>query len=110
MIQTAYWYLHTDQYRYDPFSAATLATGQAGGTFAGRSTADLIAASARMGWMTSHPQFNRSPLHLCAGAQDAGVPVADHVLAELKAGRLRSACEDPDAPENFPRVLTVWRA
>jgi nitrate reductase alpha subunit len=23
---------------------------------------------------------------------------------------LRFACEDPDAPENFPRVLTVWRA
>ncbi len=23
---------------------------------------------------------------------------------------LRFACEDPDAPENFPRCLTVWRA
>lgn len=29
---------------------------------------------------------------------------------EISAGRLRFACEDPDAPENFPRVLTVWRA
>jgi nitrate reductase alpha subunit len=29
---------------------------------------------------------------------------------ELKAGRLRFAGEDPDAPENFPRVLTIWRA
>ena len=30
MIQTAYWYLHTDQFRYDPFGADTLAaaTGQ----------------------------------------------------------------------------------
>ena len=27
-----------------------------------------------------------------------------------EAGRLRFAVEDPDAPENFPRVLTVWRA
>src|SRR5215470_10636107 len=110
MIQTAYWYLHTDQYRYDPFSAATLATGSAGGKFEGRSTADLIAASARMGWMPSYPQFDRNPLDLAGEAAEAGVPVADHIVGELKAGRLRFACEDPDAPENFPRVLTVWRA
>ncbi|MPZ97544.1 MAG: molybdopterin-dependent oxidoreductase, partial [Propionibacteriales bacterium] len=25
-------------------------------------------------------------------------------------GRLGYACEDPDAPQNWPRVLTVWRA
>jgi len=107
MIQTAYWYLHTDQYRYDPFSAATLSATQEGGAFAGRSTAELIAASARMGWMPSYPQFNRNPLDL---ADEADGPVADHVVRELQAGRLRFACEEPDAPENFPRVLTVWRA
>ena len=28
MIQTAYWYLHTDQFRYDPFGADTLAAGR----------------------------------------------------------------------------------
>ncbi len=110
MIQTAYWYLHTDQYRYDPFSAATLATGQAGGTFAGRSTADLIAASARMGWMPSYPTFNRNPLDVADEAGQAGVPVAEHIVDQLKTGDLRFAGEDPDAPENFPRVLTVWRA
>ncbi len=110
MIQTAYWYLHTDQFRYDPFSAATLAAGQSGGSFAGKTTADLIAASARMGWMPSYPQFDRNPLDLADEAGAAGKPVADHVVAELKEGRLRFACEDPDAPENFPRILTVWRA
>ncbi|MFC9954580.1 molybdopterin dinucleotide binding domain-containing protein, partial [Streptomyces prasinus] len=36
--------------------------------------------------------------------------LADHVVDELKAGRLKFAGEDPDAPENFPRVLTIWRA
>src|SRR5262249_56233294 len=40
----------------------------------------------------------------------AGVPVAEHVVAGLRSGALRFACEDPDAPESFPRVLTVWRA
>ncbi|GAA0522534.1 nitrate reductase subunit alpha [Paractinoplanes deccanensis] len=107
MIQTAYWYLHTDQYRYDPFSAATLSVADG---FAGRSTADLIAASARMGWMPSVPHFNRNPLDLADEAAAAGEPVADHVVRRLRDGDLRFACEDPDAPENFPRVLTIWRA
>nr|AQT39354.1 NarG [Streptomyces sp.] len=110
MIQTAYWYLHSDQFRYDPFSADTLAAPGQGGPFAGKTTADVIAQSARMGWMPSYPTFDRNPLNLADEADAAGRPVADHVVDELKAGRLRFAGEDPDAPENFPRVLTVWRA
>jgi nitrate reductase alpha subunit len=110
MVQTAYWYLHTDQFRYDPFSAATLAAGHAGGGFASRATADLIAASARMGWMPSYPSFNRNPLDLADEAAAADTPVAQYIVDRLKAGELRFACEDPDAEENFPRVLTVWRA
>ncbi|MET7298583.1 nitrate reductase subunit alpha [Embleya sp. NPDC005575] len=110
MIQTAYWYLHTDQFRYDPFSADTLAAASAGGTFAGRATADVIAQSARLGWMPSYPTFDRNPLALAADAEAAGREVGPYVVDELKAGRLRFAVEDPDAPENFPRVLTVWRA
>ncbi|RSO46771.1 nitrate reductase subunit alpha [Streptomyces sp. WAC 06725] len=110
MIQTAYWYLHTDQFRYDPFGADTLTAASAGGTFAGRSTADVIAQSARLGWMPSYPTFDRNPLTLAADAEAAGQEVGPYVVDELKAGRLRFAAEDPDAPENFPRVLTVWRA
>ncbi|HEY9438938.1 MAG TPA: nitrate reductase subunit alpha [Streptomyces sp.] len=110
MIQTAYWYLHTDQFRYDPFSADTLAAASAGGTFAGKTTADVIAQSARLGWMPSYPTFDRNPLTLAADAEAAGSEVGEYVVDELKAGRLRFAAEDPDAPENFPRVLTIWRA
>ncbi|MEU0752585.1 nitrate reductase subunit alpha [Streptomyces albogriseolus] len=110
MIQTAYWYLHSDQFRYDPFSADTLAAAGAGGPFAGKSTADVIAQSARMGWMPSYPTFDRNPLDLADEADATGRPAAEHIVGELKAGRLRFAGEDPDAPENFPRVLTIWRA
>ncbi|WP_344972083.1 nitrate reductase subunit alpha [Salinactinospora qingdaonensis] len=110
MVQTAYWYLHTDQFRYDAFGADTLAATSGQGTFSGKSTADVIAQSARLGWMPSYPTFDRNPLQLAGDAEEAGLSVPEYVVQELRAGRLRFACEDPDAPENFPRVLTVWRA
>ncbi|SUA77730.1 Respiratory nitrate reductase 1 alpha chain [Nocardia otitidiscaviarum] len=110
MIQTAYWYLHTDQFRYDPFGAETLAASGRGGKLAGMTTADVIAQSARLGWMPSYPTFDRNPLTLADDAEAAGIPLGDYVASRLKSGQLRFACEDPDAPANFPRVLSVWRA
>jgi nitrate reductase / nitrite oxidoreductase, alpha subunit len=112
MIQTAYWYLHTDQYRYDQFGADTLSTtvtpGQ--GQLSGKTVADVIAQSARMGWMPSYPTFDRNPLDVADEAAEAGRPVGEHVVDQLRSGDLRFACEDPDSPENFPRILAVWRA
>ena len=64
MIHTAYWYLHTDQFRYDTFGADTVSAKTGSGQLAGMSTADVIAKSARMGWMPSYPTFNRNPLDL----------------------------------------------
>jgi nitrate reductase alpha subunit len=110
MIQTAYWYLHTDQFRYDPFGADTLAATTGTGQLAGKSTADVIAQSARMGWMPSYPTFDRNPLTLSDDAADAGKPVGEYVVEQLKSGDLGFAGEDPDAPENFPRILSIWRA
>jgi nitrate reductase / nitrite oxidoreductase, alpha subunit len=110
MIQTAYWYLHADQYRYDPFSADTLAAASAGGAFAGMTTADVLAKSARLGWMPSYPTFNRNPLTLAGEAEERGVTPSAYVVDQLQRGDLRFACEDPDDPENFPRVLGIWRA
>jgi nitrate reductase alpha subunit len=110
MIQTAYWYLHTNQFRYDHFGADTLSATTGSGQLAGKTTADVIAQSARMGWMPSYPTFNRNPLELCDEAEEAGVPVAQHVVQQLKSGALGFAGEDPDAPENFPRILSIWRA
>lgn len=110
MIQTAYWYLHSGQYRYDQFGADTLSARTGQGQFAGKSTADLIAQSARMGWMPSYPTFNRNPHEISNAAAAAGKSPAEHVVDQLKAGELRFACEDPESPENFPRILSIWRA
>jgi nitrate reductase / nitrite oxidoreductase, alpha subunit len=110
MIQAAYWYLHTDQYRYDHFSADTLSSTTSDGKLSGLGTADVVAKSARMGWMPSYPTFNRNPLDVCDEAAAAGKPVGEHVVASLQDGSLGFAGEDPDSPENFPRVLAIWRA
>ena len=110
MIQTAFWYLHTDQFRYDQFGADTLSATTGKGQLAGKTTADVIAQSARMGWMPSYPTFNRNPLELSDDAAAAGKPVGEYVVEQLKSGELEFAGEDPDAPENYPRILSIWRA
>jgi nitrate reductase alpha subunit len=110
MIQTAYWYLHTDQFRYDQFGADTLSARAGEGDLAGKSTADVIAQSARMGWSPSYPTFDRNPLDLVDEASAVGRSTADHIVAGLKDGSINFACDDPDAPENCPRVLSIWRA
>ena len=110
MAGTAFWYLATDQWRYDGFGADELATPLGKGLFKGKALADTLAQSARMGWLPSYPTFNRNPLTIVEQAEAAGKDVAAFVVEQLKSGDLRFACEDPDAPENFPRVLTVWRA
>ncbi|MEU0557285.1 nitrate reductase subunit alpha [Dactylosporangium sp. NPDC006015] len=111
MIGTAFWYLHTDQWRYDQYTADVLTSPLAKGAFAGRHTADLLAQSARLGWMPSMPNFDRNPLDVADEALAANPEnPAAHVAQELVDGRLGFAGADPDAPQNWPRVLTVWRA
>ncbi|MGN6252965.1 MAG: nitrate reductase subunit alpha [Marmoricola sp.] len=110
MIQTAYWYLHTDQFRYDHFGADALSSRGPGGRFAGMTTADVIAQSAAMGWMPSFPTFTKNPHTIAEEAAAAGRPVSEHVVEQLRSGAMGFAGEDPDAPENFPRILSVWRS
>ncbi|MGZ4568740.1 MAG: nitrate reductase subunit alpha [Blastococcus sp.] len=107
MIGTGFFYLATDQWRYESFDADALASPLGKGLLAGRTTADALAQSARMGWMPSCPTFDRNPLDLC---DEAGPDVATAIVDGLTNGSLRFAAEDPDAPENWPRILTVWRA
>ncbi|MCI2957723.1 nitrate reductase subunit alpha [Agromyces atrinae] len=110
MIGTAFWYLATDQWRYDGLPADELASPLARGKFADRTTADCLVESAKRGWMPSYPTFNRNPLDICDDADAAGIPVADYIVQSLEDGSLAYACEDPDSPENFPRVIDIWRA
>ncbi len=108
MNQTAYWYVNTSQYRYDTFRADDLDAGT--GIFAGRTVMDLLAQSVRLGWTPSYPTFDRSSLQLADDAEAAGLEAPAYVARELKEGRLRFAVEDPEADDNHPRVLSLWRS
>lgn len=110
MQGTVFWYLATDQWRYDPFTSEVMASPLAEGRFSGRTAADNIALATRLGWMPSYPTFNRNPLDLADEATRLNKDPSKHVVDGLKSGHLQFACEDPDAPENFPRCLTVWRS
>ena len=110
MAGTTYWYLATDQWRYDGFGADELASPLGRGLFSGRALADCIVQATRLGWTPSYPTFDRNPLDLADATRAAGVPTGQYVAGELAAGRLGFACADPDAETSWPRVLTVWRA
>ena len=109
MTGTSFFYLHTDQWRYEAFGADELASPLGTGLFAGKTFADCVADASRLGWTPSHPGFNRNPLTIADDAERMGLTPSDYVTRELKEGRLRYAAQDPDDPANWPRVLTVWR-
>lgn len=108
--QTTFWYIHTNQWRYDQFGADKLAARAGKGTFSGMTSADAVAQSARLGWQPFYPSFNRNPLDIADDAKTAGKTSAEYIVDELKADRLQFAAEDPDAPNNYPRIWSMWRA
>ncbi len=110
MAGTALWYLATDQWRYESFTAEELASPLGKGLLNGKHFADCNALGARLGWLPSYPTFDKNPLEITAEAEREGISPQEYVVRELKEGRLRFAAEDPDALENFPRVLTLWRS
>lgn len=107
---TPFFCLATDQWRYERYQPSDLASPLGRGLLEGRHTVDVNALGARLGWLPSYPSFDRSTLELVGEAERAGVDPAEHVVSELRAGRLHFACEDPDAPQNHPKVMAVWRA
>jgi nitrate reductase / nitrite oxidoreductase, alpha subunit len=110
MNGTSFFYAHSDQWRYEKLRISELLSPLADPAAYHGSLIDLNVRSERMGWLPSAPQLAANSLGLAREAEAAGVGVKDYVVAGLKSGRLRMACEDPDAPENFPRNLFIWRS
>ncbi len=90
--------------------ADTLTATTGAGRFAGTTTADAVALSQRLGWQPFFPQFDISSLDVADRAKEAGRETIPYLVDSLKDGSIRFAAEDPDAPENFPRIWSIWRA
>jgi nitrate reductase alpha subunit len=110
MNSTSFFYAHTDQWRYEKLAASEILSPIAESGDWDISLIDYNVRAERMGWLPSAPQLEVNPLELTRRARQAGAAPADHVLAEIKAGRLRMSCEEPDDPRNFPRNMFVWRS
>ncbi|MCL2783313.1 MAG: molybdopterin-dependent oxidoreductase, partial [Propionibacteriaceae bacterium] len=76
---TSFWYLHSDQWRYDLFRADDLMSPAGPGKMAGRTLVDCYAEAVRLGWTPGHPGFTRNPLDLADEAKAAGVEPGPYV-------------------------------
>ncbi len=107
---TSFFYAHTDQWRYETLGVEDVLSPTADKEKWKGNLIDCNIRSERMGWLPSAPQLEENPIDLVREAEDLGKDPVEHVVARLKSGDLRMSCEDPDAPENWPRNLFVWRS
>jgi nitrate reductase / nitrite oxidoreductase, alpha subunit len=107
---TSFFYAHTDQWRYEKLGVEEVLSPLADKSKFGGSLIDYNVRAERMGWLPSAPQLKTNPLKVVKDAQAAGLDPKDYVVKALKDGSLQMSCEDPDAPQNWPRNLFVWRS
>ncbi len=108
-------YVHSDQWRYEgAFTEYQPVPGeQSPTTTAAGHVMDAQVRAVRNGWLPFYPQFDRNPLDIVKDARAHGAATNDEVVASvvtaLRAGTMRFAVEDPDAPANWPRLWFIWR-
>ena len=107
-------YVHTDQWRYEKsFTDYHTVPESSESELSRGHTMDMQVRAVRSGWLPFYPQFDRNTLDLVREARESAPrprsEVVDRVVDQLKSGDLKFAVEDPDAPENWPRVWYIWR-
>ncbi|MBE0598445.1 MAG: nitrate reductase subunit alpha [Desulfuromonadales bacterium] len=111
-------YVHSDQWRYERATEEEKinpAAQQQGlpASLTGGHTMDHQVRAVKRGWLPFYPQFDRNPLDLVPQAEAAGAKSNEEIVAwavqQIKEKKLRFAVEDPDAPENWPRLWYIWR-
>ena len=110
MNGTSFFYFNSSQYRYEKLGVEEILSPLADKSKHTGSLADYNLRAVRMGWLPSIPQLNMNPMQVVRDAEQAGMAPVDYVVGKLKDGSLDFAFADPDAPENFPRVLFIWRS
>ena len=109
MISTGWYYMTTDQWRYDGAPASAMANPIKSSHLDGKQLVDTLVESVQRGWMPCYPTFSKGSTQLGREAAEAGMAPAEYVSQELREGRLQFAIEDPDAHHNVPKILANWR-
>jgi len=103
-------YVHTDQWRYE---RGYTAYDELPNKPARDHTIDHQVRAVRRGWLPFFPQFKRNSVDVVQDALDGGAQndaeIVNYVVDQFKEKKLDLAVEDPDAPENWPRVWVIWR-
>jgi len=103
-------YVHTDQWRYE---RGYTAYDELPNMPAKDHTIDHQVRAVRRGWLPFFPQFKRNSIEVVQDAIVNGAytddEIVNYVVDQFKENKLSLAVEDPDAPENWPRVWVIWR-
>ncbi|WP_069807246.1 nitrate reductase subunit alpha [Vulcanisaeta thermophila] len=106
---TSWVYVHSDQFRYEDLNMKNVGVNPQY-----EHPVDYNVIAVRRGWLPFYPQFNVNPIRLYEDAVRSGATsdddVVNYVRKSLREGRIKFSIEDPDNPENFPRILFMWRA
>ena len=109
---TSFFYFATDQWRSDEIDTKDLTSPLHEPRY--RFSGDYNVLAARLGWLPAYPTFNQPGARIVADAKAAGATddegIKKYLIDGLKNKSIDFAYADPDAPENFPRNLIVWRA
>lgn len=110
---TSFYYFHTDQWRYDEVNVESLKSPTAD-QLRYTHPADYNVLAARLGWLPSYPQFNKNSLSFAEEAKAEGKITNEDIIKkaydQLVSGETELAIEDPDALQNSPKTLFVWRS
>jgi nitrate reductase alpha subunit len=110
----SYHYVHSDQWRYERTAdeARVNPVAEHSAITSGH-TMDHQIRAVRNGWLPFYPQFDRSPAEAVRQAEAAGAAsnqeIVDWTVRQLVEKKMKFAVEDPDAPENWPRLWIIWR-
>jgi nitrate reductase alpha subunit len=110
MNGTSFFYFNSSQFRYEKLDVDEILSPLADKSKYTGSLADFNLRAVRMGWLPAIPQLNTNPIALVRDAENAGIAPVDYAVGKLKDGSLDFAFADPDAPENYPRNLFIWRS
>ena len=105
-------YVHSDQWRYEREFSEYHPTPDGSPLTQGH-TMNMQTMAVRNGWLPFFPQFNKSSFDVVTDARAAGAKdeaaIVKYTVDKLKTRELQFAVEDPDAPENWPRMWYIWR-